>query len=92
MVRVRLGDGVGVGDCVSCVWSSAGDGVGGVVCGSVSPLACTAQVVYIGGTLVGADLLNLGRLPELGASVVSVGSTGPFDGIYLTGLVSVLLM
>ena len=42
--------------------------------------------------MVGADMLNLGRLPELGASVVSVGSTGPFDGIYLTVLVSVLLM
>jgi uncharacterized membrane protein len=61
----------------------------------VSPLACPAQVAYVGGTLgtlVGADLLNLGRLPELGAPVVSVGGAGTFDGIYLTGLVSVLLV
>jgi len=61
----------------------------------VSPLVCPAQVAYVGGTLgtlVGADLLNLGRLPELGAPVVSVGGAGTFDGIYLTGLVSVLLV
>ena len=61
----------------------------------VSPVACPAQVAYVGGTLgtlVGADLLNLGRLPELGAPVVSIGGAGTFDGIYLTGLLSVLLV
>jgi len=31
-------------------------------------------------------------LPELGAPVVSVGGAGTFDGIYLTGLVSVMLV
>jgi uncharacterized membrane protein len=31
-------------------------------------------------------------LPELGAPVVSIGGAGTFDGIYLTGLVSVLLV
>ena len=43
------------------------------------------------GTLVGADLLNLGKLRGLGAPVASVGGAGKFDGIFLTGLVAVLL-
>ncbi|MGD2201469.1 MAG: DUF1614 domain-containing protein [Candidatus Bathyarchaeota archaeon] len=61
----------------------------------VSPLSCPTQVAYIGGTLgtlIGADLMNLGNLPELGAPVVSIGGAGTFDGIYITGLVSVFLV
>ena len=52
-------------------------------------------IAYVGGTLgtlIGADLLNIRRLPRLGASVVSIGGAGTFDGIYTTGLVSVLLV
>jgi uncharacterized membrane protein len=61
----------------------------------LSPLTCPAQVAYIGGTLgtlIGADLLNLERLPELGAPMVSIGGAGTFDGIYITGLMSVFLV
>jgi uncharacterized membrane protein len=43
------------------------------------------------GTLIGADLLNLGRLSDLGAPVASIGGAGTFDGIFLTGIVAVLL-
>jgi uncharacterized membrane protein len=43
------------------------------------------------GTLIGADLLNLGRLRDLGAPVASIGGAGTFDGIFLTGIVAVLL-
>jgi uncharacterized membrane protein len=43
------------------------------------------------GTLIGADLLNIGRLGELGAPVASIGGAGTFDGIFLTGIVAVLL-
>jgi uncharacterized membrane protein len=43
------------------------------------------------GTLIGADLMNLGRLSELGAPVASIGGAGTFDGIFLTGIVAVLL-
>lgn len=43
------------------------------------------------GTLVGADLLNLGRIRGLGAPVASIGGAGKFDGIFLTGIVAVLL-
>jgi uncharacterized membrane protein len=43
------------------------------------------------GTLIGADLLNLGRVRGLGAPVASIGGAGTFDGIFLTGIVAVLL-
>jgi uncharacterized membrane protein len=53
-----------------------------------------APIAYIGGSLgvlVGADLLNLGRLRSLGAPVASIGGAGTFDGIFLTGVIAVLL-
>jgi uncharacterized membrane protein len=53
-----------------------------------------ATVAYIGGvmgTLMGADIMNLGRLSDLGAPVASIGGAGTFDGIFLTGIVAVLL-
>ena len=43
------------------------------------------------GTLIGADLLNLGAVQGLGAPVASIGGAGKFDGIFLTGLIAVLL-
>lgn len=43
------------------------------------------------GTLVGADLLNLDKLQGLGAPVASVGGAGTFDGIFLTGILAVLI-
>jgi len=61
----------------------------------VTPLHSPAQVAYIGGTLgtlIGADLLNLNRVRGVGAPVVSIGGAGTFDGVYLTGIVSVLLV
>ena len=53
-----------------------------------------APIAYIGGSLgvlIGADLLNLGRLRSLGAPVASIGGAGTFDGIFLTGVIAVLL-
>jgi uncharacterized membrane protein len=53
-----------------------------------------AAVAYAGGslgTLIGADLLNLGAVQGLGAPVASIGGAGTFDGIFLTGIVAVLL-
>jgi uncharacterized membrane protein len=50
-----------------------------------------AYVSGVMGTLIGADLLNIGRLGELGAPVASIGGAGTFDGIFLTGIVAVLL-
>jgi uncharacterized membrane protein len=51
-------------------------------------------VAYVSGsmgTLVGADLLNLDRLGELGAPIVSIGGAGTFDGVFLTGIIAGLL-
>jgi uncharacterized membrane protein len=53
-----------------------------------------APLAYIGGsmgTLVGADLLNLDKISGLGAPVASIGGAGTFDGIFLTGILAVLL-
>ncbi len=38
-----------------------------------------------------ADLLNLGKIQGLGAPVASIGGAGTFDGIFLTGILAVLL-
>ena len=57
--------------------------------------SCPTQIAYIGGTLgtlIGADLLNMRKISELGAPMVSIGGAGTFDGIYTTGLISVLLV
>ena len=53
-----------------------------------------APLAYIGGslgTLIGADLLNLGSVRGLGAPVASIGGAGTFDGIFLIGIVAVLI-
>lgn len=43
------------------------------------------------GTLIGADLMNLDSVRGLGAPMVSIGGAGTFDGIFVTGLLAVLL-
>src|SRR5256885_723746 len=51
-------------------------------------------VAYVSGsmgTLVGADLLNLDRIAQLGAPIVSIGGAGTFDGVFLTGIIAGLL-
>jgi uncharacterized membrane protein len=53
-----------------------------------------APLAYIGGsmgTLIGADLLNLDKINGLGAPIASIGGAGTFDGIFLTGILAVLL-
>jgi uncharacterized membrane protein len=53
-----------------------------------------APLAYISGslgTLIGADLLNLGKVQGLGAPVASIGGAGTFDGIFLTGVLAALL-
>lgn len=52
------------------------------------------SLAYMGGsmgTLIGADLLNLDKVQSLGAPVVSIGGAGTFDGIFLSGILAVLL-
>jgi uncharacterized membrane protein len=50
-----------------------------------------AYVAGVLGTLIGADLLNLRKIPKLGAPVASIGGAGTFDGVFLTGIIAVLL-
>jgi len=50
-----------------------------------------AYIVGSLGTLIGADLLNLGKIQGLGAPVASIGGAGTFDGIFVTGILAVLL-
>jgi uncharacterized membrane protein len=54
----------------------------------------SAPLAYIAGslgTLIGADLTNLDKVSGLGAPVASIGGAGTFDGIFLTGILAVLL-
>ncbi len=71
----------------------------------VAPIAATliaaiiswqnaAALAYAGGSLgvlIGADVLNLDKLRWLGTPIMSIGGAGTFDGIFVTGVLSVLL-
>jgi uncharacterized membrane protein len=59
--------------------------------GGHSHIDAIAYISGVIGTLIGADIANLGKLRELGAPVASIGGAGTFDGIFLTGIVAVLL-
>jgi uncharacterized membrane protein len=53
-----------------------------------------APLAYIAGslgTLIGADLLNLSKVQGLGAPIASIGGAGTFDGIFVTGMLALLL-
>jgi uncharacterized membrane protein len=53
-----------------------------------------APLAYISGSmgcLLGADILNLFRIAELGSPLASIGGAGVSDGIFLTGIIAVLL-
>lgn len=53
-----------------------------------------AVIAYVAGTLgvlIGADILRLKAIRKLGAPVASIGGAGTFDGIFVSGLVAVLL-
>lgn len=54
----------------------------------------SAPLAYVSGTLgvlIGADLLRLKDIRHLGAPLASIGGAGTFDGIFITGIVAVLL-
>jgi len=52
--------------------------------------APSAFISGVFGTLIGADLLNLGKARKYGG-FISIGGAGVFDGIFLIGIVSALL-
>ncbi len=52
------------------------------------------SLAYISGTLgvlIGSDLFHLEDLRKMGAPYASIGGAGSFDGIFITGIVAVLL-
>lgn len=54
----------------------------------------SAPLAYIGGTmgvLLGADLLRLKDISRMGPPFAAIGGAGTFDGIFITGIVAVLL-
>lgn len=54
----------------------------------------SAPLAYSGGTLgvlIGADLMRFRDIRKLGAPLASIGGAGTFDGIFITGIVAVLL-
>ncbi len=80
-------------------------GVGIAVPMVVPPLAAAAvalvlafrrapPLAYVAGSmgaLIGADLMNLPRIAELGAPIVAIGGAGTFDGVFLTGIIAGLI-
>ena len=51
-------------------------------------------IAYISGTLgclIGIDILNIRKIPDLSMKMISIGGAGTFDAIFLTGIISVLL-
>jgi uncharacterized membrane protein len=50
----------------------------------------TPPPVWVG-LLIGADLLRLKDVRQLGAPIASIGGAGTFDGIFMTGIVAALL-
>jgi uncharacterized membrane protein len=56
--------------------------------------ANAAPMAFISGTmgvLIGADLLHLEDIRKMGTPVASIGGAGSFDGIFISGIVAVLL-
>ncbi len=43
------------------------------------------------GTLIGADVLNMRHLDDMGPGVMSIGGAGVFDGVFLSGIVAAFL-
>jgi uncharacterized membrane protein len=51
-------------------------------------------VAYVAGTmgcLIGADVANLGLVAHLNAPVAAIGGAGTFDGVFVSGIIAVLL-
>lgn len=68
--------------------------LGAAAIGLLLAPAASAPLAYIAGTLgvlVGADILRLDAIRELGVPSAAIGGAGTFDGIFITGIVAVLL-
>lgn len=62
--------------------------------GAVGVVAAAPLLAYVAGTLgtlIGADLTHLGWTRQMAAPVVSIGGAGTFDGVFVSGVLAVLL-
>jgi uncharacterized membrane protein len=53
-----------------------------------------AHLAYISGVLgvlIGADLLRINSIADLGTPIAAIGGAGTFDGIFITGIIAALL-
>jgi uncharacterized membrane protein len=57
--------------------------------GFMAPCAFISGVL---GILIGGDLLNLNKARKMNSGLISIGGAGVFDGIFLTGIISALLV
>jgi len=55
---------------------------------NAAPLAFSSGVL---GVLLGADILHLREIRRMGVRIASIGGAGTFDGVFLTGIIAVLL-
>jgi uncharacterized membrane protein len=55
---------------------------------NAAPLAFACGVL---GVLLGADLLRLNSIRTMGVPFAAIGGAGTFDGVFLTGIIAVLL-
>lgn len=100
-----LGSAVGVVALVSHLVSRPLPGIGIGMPIFVAPLAAaltallldpehSAALAYVSGTLgvlIGADLMRLNDIRRMGTPLAAIGGAGTFDGIFMTGIVAVLL-
>ncbi|WP_175058791.1 DUF1614 domain-containing protein [Thermococcus sp. 2319x1] len=103
---IRVVVAVFVSTIVSKTFSRPVKGLGIAIPTFVPPLVAALLALTIGasnkplvaytsgtmGVLIGADLLNWNKLKDLGAPMVSIGGAGTFDGIFLAGVIAVLLV
>jgi uncharacterized membrane protein len=69
-------------------------GIVAAVVASVVDRRRSAAVAYIAGTigcLLGADIYNLPMITHLQAPIASIGGAGTFDGVFVSGIIAVLL-
>lgn len=58
------------------------------------PSSSAPALAYVSGTigtLVGGDIMKLNKIKKLGTPVASIGGAGTFDGIFIIGILAVLL-
>jgi uncharacterized membrane protein len=80
--------------CVAAISYACAEPLAATLVAAVVSWRDAAPLAYAGGclgVLIGADLLNLDKLEGIGTPVLSIGGAGTFDGVFLTGVLAVLL-